>query len=488
MSQEHRHSACVVVNLDASKGLFLFSHYMSASDTQLIAYRQRLERNGIMLTPRQVEVSVLDGIYGYRRMDGGGAGVEAAENPMVRKARELFEYAVRHHASDIRFVEKNGYFSVRYIQYGRSRAIPGSQMTVSDGREVMRVVYNYLTIVINNSQLDFTLSRDAALDPKKIESMGLIAGRINTHVIDGGFVMTVRLVAAKQQASVADLDHLGYLPTQLDDLYASMYRASGIVLFVGATNSGKTTSLAAMLDRRQEITNHEEDLITVEDPVEIRMASPASFQFPMQRGWANELRSLVRQAPRGIMVGEIRDRDVAAEIFNFALAGHPVTTTLHTDSIFKAPDRLLGLGAERRLVFDPDPVSLLVCQTLLPKLCSTCKKALALSSLDQDYVAAVGAHADPTGVFVASGDTCGAAGCDGGFAGRALAAEVCRPSAEMFEIFERLGAREAKRYWVEKEGGITLPTHATMLLKSGDVDPRHVERIVGRFSTLRKAA
>jgi type II secretory ATPase GspE/PulE/Tfp pilus assembly ATPase PilB-like protein len=302
-----------------------------------------------------------------------------------------------------------------------------------------------------------------------------------------GFLMTIRLQLVKG-GQAPFLSDLRYLPDQYALMYEAISFPAGCNLFAGPTNSGKSTTMAALLEERQELTNHEEDLITVEDPVEYLFRSPAAYQLPLLGTWSDELKSVVRQAPRSLMLGEVRDEATARAIFNFVLAGHPVTCSLHTDSIFNVPERLMGMGAERRLVFNPDLLKLLVCQTLLPKLCMQCRVPVVKGGLDRAQLERIAGVADLDKVYAASGQSCGHIDCDHGHAGRTPAAEVCLSTPEMFDIFDREGPRSAKQYWVNQEKGITKAAHALLLMQQGLVDPRPVERITGYFKQMRRAA
>ena len=154
--------------------------------------------------------------------------------------------------------------------------------------------------------------------------------------------------------------------------YRSLYKASyGLVLITGPTGSGKTTTLYATL---QELNQPERNIITVEDPVEYRMEGVNQVAVNAKTGmtFANGLRSILRQDPNIIMIGEIRDRETAEIAIQAALTGHLVFSTLHTNTAAGAVTRLLDMGIEPYLA--ASALRGVVAQRLVRKLCPACKE------------------------------------------------------------------------------------------------------------------
>ena len=155
-------------------------------------------------------------------------------------------------------------------------------------------------------------------------------------------------------------------------LYRDMYRSSyGLVLITGPTGSGKTTTLYATL---QELNNLERNIVTIEDPVEYCMEGVNQVAVNTKIGmtFASGLRSILRQDPNIIMIGEIRDRETAEISIQAALTGHLVFSTLHTNTAAGAVTRLLDMGIEPFLV--ASVLRGIVAQRLVRRLCSDCKK------------------------------------------------------------------------------------------------------------------
>ena len=173
------------------------------------------------------------------------------------------------------------------------------------------------------------------------------------------------------EAGQLRLEDMGFTEENLKQ-YRNMYKASyGLVLITGPTGSGKTTTLYATL---QELNQTERNIITIEDPVEYRMEGVNQVAVNTKIGltFASGLRSLLRQDPDTIMIGEIRDRETAEISIQAALTGHLVFSTLHTNTAPGAITRLLNMGIESFLV--ASALRGVVAQRLVRKLCPACKK------------------------------------------------------------------------------------------------------------------
>ena len=173
------------------------------------------------------------------------------------------------------------------------------------------------------------------------------------------------------EANQLSLEDMGFTKQNLT-LYQTMYKSSyGLILITGPTGSGKTTTLYATL---QELNRPERNIITIEDPVEYRMEGVNQVEVNMKAGmtFAGGLRSLLRQDPNIIMIGEIRDRETAEISIQAALTGHLVFSTLHTNTAAGAVTRLLDMGIEPFLA--ASALQGIVAQRLVRKLCPVCKK------------------------------------------------------------------------------------------------------------------
>ena len=190
------------------------------------------------------------------------------------------------------------------------------------------------------------------------------------------------------------LDDMGFTEENLTR-YRSIYHSSyGLVLITGPTGSGKTTTLYATL---QELNRPERNIITIEDPVEYRMdgVNQVALNTKIGMTFASGLRSILRQDPNIIMIGEIRDRETAEISIQAALTGHLVFSTLHTNTAAGAVTRLLDMGIEPFLV--ASALRGVVAQRLVRKLCPVCKEEYVVDTaweeaFFQDFLHVENAH------------------------------------------------------------------------------------------------
>ena len=167
------------------------------------------------------------------------------------------------------------------------------------------------------------------------------------------------------------LEDLGLKGTKLDELNSFIRRPHGIILVTGPTGSGKTTTLYASLER---INSPDKKIITIEDPIEYQIQGINQIQVnsKVNLSFANGLRSILRQDPDVILVGEIRDRETADIAIHASLTGHLVFSTLHTNDSASAITRLIDMGIEPFLI--SSSLMAVVAQRLIRHLCINCKE------------------------------------------------------------------------------------------------------------------
>lgn len=175
------------------------------------------------------------------------------------------------------------------------------------------------------------------------------------------------------------LDMLGFSKEDRKKILKEIKRPHGMILATGPTGSGKTTTLYTLL---KELNNEEVAIVTIEDPIEYAIEGIEQIQVNPNSGlsFANGLRSILRQDPNIIMVGEIRDKETAMIAVNTALTGHLLLSTLHTNDAATTLPRLLDMGVEPYLV--ASTVNVAVGQRLVRKICDKCKKKKNLSELE----------------------------------------------------------------------------------------------------------
>lgn len=193
-------------------------------------------------------------------------------------------------------------------------------------------------------------------------------------IIIGGYGETVAIRLLSNQAKSLDMKGLGISSTPFNIISNSIKKTKGIIFTTGPTGSGKTTTLYSLLNT---LNNPSIKIITIEDPIEYNLEGIVQTQINTEEGYtfASALRSLLRQNPNVIMVGEIRDAETAKVAVEAALTGHLVLSTIHANSAAGAIARFVGLGIEKSLL--SSAIECTIGQRLARKLCPSCKKTVA---------------------------------------------------------------------------------------------------------------
>jgi general secretion pathway protein E len=285
----------------------------------------------------------------------------ASEVPVIRLVNQLITRAVESRASDIHIEPLQNRLVVRYRIDGllREFASPPSQLRAA--------IISRVKIMAKLNIAERRLPQDGrirlAVQGREFDL------RVSTMPTLHGESVVMRLL---DRGSLAvDLPSLGFDATMLDPFLAVLHRPQGILLVTGPTGSGKTTTLYACLNR---LNLPERKLFTVEDPIEYQLEGVNQIQVKPQIGltFAHVLRSILRQDPDIIMVGEMRDLETAQIAVQAALTGHLVLSTLHTNSAAATVTRLLDMGVEDYLV--TSTVNGVLAQRLVRKLCPHCRE------------------------------------------------------------------------------------------------------------------
>lgn len=354
----------------------------------------------------------------------------ASEAPVVRLVNGLISRAVESRASDIHFEPFDKTFLVRFRIDGvlqEGEPIP---------ERLRAAVISRIKIMARLDIAERRLPQDGRI--KTVVRGKAIDLRVSTLQIMHGESVVMRIL--DREAVALDLDALGVhgkTRTVLDDILAT---PDGIFLVTGPTGSGKTTSLYAALCQ---INSPEKKIITVEDPIEYQIGGVNQVQVSPTIGldFSNVLRSMLRQDPDVIMVGEIRDRKTAEIATQAALTGHLVLSTLHTNDAASAITRLMDMGIEEYLL-----TSALVgvaAQRLVRKLCPDCMQAYeAPNALIEKFDLRRRQPDGPIQLY----RPCGCEACNGkGYRGRTVVIEAIRITDALRKvILERGEAQEVK--------------------------------------------
>jgi len=310
--------------------------------------------------------------------------LDAADDaPIVRLINALLVRALRERASDVHFEPSEVKSSTRFRVDGMLRDV----LTID--RSLHAALISRIKIMANLDIAEKRLPQDRRISVR-------LAGRpvdVRVSTLPTGHGERAVLRLLDKQAGRLDLGRLGMSPKTLTEVEALVRAPQGIVLVTGPTGSGKTTTLYAALDR---VDTGRYNVMTVEDPIEYDLAGISQTQVNARIGmsFARALRSILRQDPDVIMIGEIRDQETAQVAIQASLTGHLVLATLHTNDACASVTRLLDMGVEPYLLAS----SLLgiVAQRLVRIVCPDCAErvplvggGLVLQGLDPGALAAV---------------------------------------------------------------------------------------------------
>lgn len=202
-------------------------------------------------------------------------------------------------------------------------------------------------------------------------------------IISGGYGETIVVRLLSTNAINLDMDKLGVTSTAFDSLELAMKKTRGIIITTGPTGSGKTTTLYGILNK---LNKPDVKIITVEDPIEYQLPGVMQTQIDEERGYtfASAMRSLLRQNPNIMMIGEIRDAETAKIAMEASLTGHLVLSTIHANSAAGAISRFAGLGLDRQIL--ANAIEFTIGQRLVRRLCPYCKQKTEVSSNDLEKV------------------------------------------------------------------------------------------------------
>ena len=400
---------------------------------------------------------------------GPGALADAAEGdeysqPTVRLVDMLLADAVKHGASDIHFEPEAGFLRVRYRIDGVLRQVRSLHRSYWSAIAVRLKVMCGMNIAETRAPQDGRMTLGIAghdID-FRVSSLPTVHGEnIVLRVLD-------------RSRGIVALDDLGMSPGSLAELRQMMRRPEGIILVTGPTGSGKTTTLYSILAH---LDREAVNIMTLEDPVEYPVARirQTSVNEAVKLDFANGVRSLMRQDPDIILVGEIRDADTAAMTFQAAMTGHQVYSTLHTNSAAGAIPRLLDIGVAPGVL--AGNIIGIVAQRLVRRLCPDCREPV---SPPADENPAHAPHAR-TGRPAAepAWRPVGCPRCDDqGYRGRIALTEVLRFDDELDALVARRAPVHELLASAESRGFVTLVHEAMRRVADGSSTLEEVARVV----------
>ena len=287
---------------------------------------------------------------------------ETSEAPIIKLVNHIFSQAVKSQASDIHIEPYQQHLQVRFRLDGVLHNV------LSPPRRLHAAIVSRIKVMARLDIAEKRLPQDGRTEVKIGER--LVDVRVSSLPTAFGERVVLRLL--EKSGKLLSMEEIGFTAAALAEMKRLLHLSHGIILVTGPTGSGKTTSLYAALSS---INSPDKNILTIEDPIEYQLDGIGQMQVnpKINLTFASGLRSMVRQDPDVILVGEIRDRETADIAIHAALTGHLVFSTLHTNDSASAVTRLTDMGIEPFLV--STAVQAIIAQRLVRLLCTHCKEA-----------------------------------------------------------------------------------------------------------------
>lgn len=385
---------------------------MLATETQIrsaldLFYGYELSVDGIL---KEIETGEVD----WQSLESGG---QEYSQPLVRLVDAVLSDAVKKDASDIHFEPEAGFLRLRYRIDGVLKQIRSLHKDYWSAIAVRLKVMANLNIAETRTPQDGRISLNVG--GKDVDF------RVSVQPVTHGENIVLRVL--DRTKGIVALEKLDLNPANFDLIKLMMSRPEGIILVTGPTGSGKTTTLYSMLNYRSSI---EVNIMTLEDPVEYPMdlIRQTSISDAAKMDFASGIRSLMRQDPDIILLGEVRDEATAEMAFRAAMTGHQVFTTLHTNSALGSIPRLMDIGVKADLL--SGNIIGIIGQRLVRRLCKECKATRPAEEFEQIILGVD----KPIELYDAVGcETCG----NSGYKGRISVMEVLKVDKELDELIAK---------------------------------------------------
>ncbi len=413
-------------------------------------YQYELSVQGIL---REIDTGEIDNL---------NVAVESDEysHPLIRLVDAILADAVKKDCSDIHFEPEAGFLRVRYRIDGVMRQAMALHRSYWPGMVVRLKVMSKMNIAETRAPQDGRIS--LTLAGRKIDFR--VASQQTTH--GENFVLRI----LDRRKGIVPLKNLNLMRESLTALQLMMARPEGIILVTGPTGSGKTTTLYSMLNYRNDETVN---IMTLEDPVEypMPMIRQTSLNEAAKLDFANGIRSMMRQDPDIILVGEIRDEETAEMAFRAAMTGHQVFSTLHTNSALGAMPRLIDIGVKPQIM--AGNIIGIVAQRLVRRLCRHCRQAYAPDETERTLL---GIRSNKPVLLYREGS------CEAcsflGFKGRLAVIEVLKVSQELDEMMARTATRKEMHEAALASGFIDLAEDGIRHVMAGTTSLSEISRVV----------
>ncbi|MBF0342038.1 MAG: type II/IV secretion system protein [Magnetococcales bacterium] len=389
-------------------------------------------------------------------------------HPMVRLVDMLVADAVHREASDIHIEPEMGFVRIRYRIDGVLSDVRNLHRDYLSGLVVRIKVLAGMNIAETRAPQDGRFSMNIAMHAIDFR----VASQPTTH----GENLVLRVL--DRNKGIMRLEELGLARQTLNLLKLMMAKPEGIILVTGPTGSGKTTTLYSMLNF---LNTEQVNIMTLEDPVEypMQMVRQTTVNPAANLDFANGVRSLLRQDPDIILVGEIRDKETAQMALRAAMTGHQVFSTLHTNSALGIFPRLLDIGISSEIL--SGNIIGVLSQRLVRKLCSHCKSPHTPNTLERRLL---GLEPDnPCQIFSAVG----CEKCHGvGFKGRMTVMEAMRMDEDFDTLIEQGAPKTSILQLARKKGFLSLADDGVRRVILGSTSLEELSRVIDLSKRLEK--
>ena len=415
-----------------------------------LAYGYELSIDGIL---HEIETGEID----FRGLQSSS---DEYSQPVVRLIDSILTDAVKRESSDIHFEPETGFLRIRYRIDGMLRQIRSLHQSYWPAMAVRIKVMSGMNIAETRAPQDGRITLN--IRGRQIDFRASVQPTIH------GENIVLRIL--DRQKGLVPLEGLGLTEQQLNMLKLMIARPEGIILLTGPTGSGKTTTLYSILNH---INSEGLNIMTLEDPVEYPMAlvRQTSVAESAKLDFANGIRSMMRQDPDVILVGEIRDAETAEMAFRAAMTGHQVYSTLHTNSAIGAIPRLLDIGVLPDIM--AGNVIGVVAQRLVRRLCTHCKTPYQAEDHEARLLGSPAEAPRPV-IF----RPCGCERCDyQGYRGRLAIMEILRMNADLDELVAKRSTAREIRQLAARIGFVPLADDGLRRVLDGSTSLEELARV-----------